>query len=62
MTNQIRYNLHHNLKMCGNVVFAKQRLIVRRAKEVSAKEMRRISRLIAVGYGVSNDMFQAPTP
>jgi hypothetical protein len=57
MINQIRYNLHHKLKICGNRINAKQRWIVKRTKEVSANETRWLKRLNRAGYGISDDMF-----
>ena len=51
------YKLHYNLRKRGNTVITRERLVTKRAKEVSPIEQRWFSELTAAGYGICDNLF-----
>ena len=55
-----RYKLHHNLRIKGNTVVAREKLVTKRAKEVSEIEKKWLRELVAMGYCVGDGLFTPP--
>lgn len=56
-----RYKLHYNLRKKGNTVFASQRMVIKRAKEVTGIENKWLMELVNFGYCVGDGIFTPPT-
>ena len=59
ITKEIRrkYRLHYNLRRKGNVVITREKMIYRRAKQLSDVESGWVRELLAAGYGVMDGLF-----
>ena len=58
MTNKNRiYKLHYNLRKRGNTIITRERLVGKRAKEVSPIEKKWLSELLKAGYGIYDYLF-----
>jgi len=59
ITKEIRrkYRLHYNLRRKGNAVITRDRMIFRRAKQLSDVESGWVRELRAAGYGVMDGLF-----
>ncbi len=55
-----KYRLHYNLKKKGNRVVAREKLVTKRAKEVTPVEQRWLMELVGYGYCVGDDLFTPP--
>ena len=54
------YKLHSNLRKKGNTVTSRQRLVTKRAKQVSDIEFKWLNELIAFDYCVCDGLFTPP--
>lgn len=57
---QRKYKLHYNLRRKGNTVVAREKLVTKRAKEVSPIEQRWLAELVGFGYCVGDGLFTPP--
>lgn len=55
-----KYKLHYNLRKKGNEVVARERWVMKRAKEVSPIEKKWLTELVSFGYCVSDGLFTPP--
>lgn len=55
-----KYKLHYNLRRKGNEVVTREKMVTKRAKEVSPIEKKWLSELIDFGYCVCDGLFTPP--
>jgi hypothetical protein len=55
-----RYRLHYNLRRKGNTVIARERTVIKRAKQVSDTEFKWLKELLTFGYGIMDNIFTLP--
>ena len=55
------YKLHYKLRKRGNEIITRERLVTKRAKEVSPIEKKWLSELIKAGYAICDYLFYEQT-
>jgi len=54
------YRLHYNLKKKGNTVIARERMVFKRAKQLTDRENSWLGELLSFGYGIMDGIFTPP--
>jgi len=55
-----QYKLHYNLRCKGNTVIARERMVFKRAKQLTDVETKWLKELLAFGYGIMDGIFTLP--